>query len=582
VFAGETFRNLGENRFQMNPVSENEEIRRVMETVETDSLRGIVHLWSLDGEQPEEPALEQIHAVIDGGCGHVLRLIKAMGRMSLPVPLPIWLVTGNAQPVLEGDVPAISQSTLWGFGKTLAMEHYEWWGGLIDLDAGVPADQSAMLLVEELTGADSDDQIAFRGTQRYVARLCRMKPAPGPVKTEFDPLGKYLITGGLGGLGLEVARWMIGKGAKNIILMNRSAFPPRSEWDSFESGSRRALQAAAIRDMENAGAEVELVSFDVGEGNHLDEFMQTVRSNGFPIRGVVHAAGIMQYQSIDEHDAESMRAIMKPKVDGSWLLHRSLQDMPLDFFIMFSSASTVLSSPLVGSYAAANAFIDSLAHYRKRHGLHALSINWATWSETGMALDYRAHAGSEQHTAKAALSGGIPTEKGLRALERLMAQDFPQIGVMVIDWNAWSNMYGDYTTAPYLEKVLSNQKKHPSEKDTSSSGAALIVEGSPEERARSVTDYIHGQVERILKLSSDILLKNQSISGLGFDSLMAIELKNKIETDTGAVIPMVRFLNGPTVEELAELVLQELSQSETSPAAARTKESGVSWEEGEI
>src|SRR5208282_5568373 len=251
-----------------------------------------------------------------------------------------------------------------------------------------------------------------------------------PVSWRAD--GSYLITGGLGDLGLSVARWMVEQGARRLILMGRTKLPPRTRWNSAEAGSRLADQIAAIRELEGLGACVHLASVDVADEGQLGAFLNEFRAEGWPpIRGVIHAAGVLQDGLLLQLDAAALNSVLRPKMMGGWLLHRLLEDAHLDFFVLFSSAGSLLGQPGQGNYAAANAFLDALAHHRRAQGQPALSINWGAWSGLGFADT----SGGRRLAARLALLGirSIAPKQALEVLERLLRQESPQVMAVPVD-----------------------------------------------------------------------------------------------------------------------------------------------------
>jgi hypothetical protein len=299
---------------------------------------------------------------------------------------------------------------------------------------------------------------------------------------------------------------------------------------------------------------------------------------------VVHAAGIMQYESLVDHDIAKMIAVMRPKIIGGWLLHRIFKDFPLDFFVLFSSLSSILSSPFLGSYAAANTFLDALAHLRKSQGQTGLSINWATWAQVGMAIDFGVDS---SRTLKGIR--GLSNKQGLEALERLLQQNSAQVAVMSIDWDEWRELYPAYTASPFFESVV-RARDAGLNKDTSSlTGNKILSAIEPEVRQSLVETYLVDQVAKVLKLTTSSLDPHQSISTMGFDSLMAVELRNQIERDLGPVMPMVKFLQGPSIFQLTGMLLEELATAPTGSSLHGSEKSltGVAgdhidegWEEG--
>jgi len=422
VSSGESYEQTDGEHYRIRP-ERPEDIRRLFEATlvsDQSDCRGIVHLWSLDVACPEETTVASLNAAQTLGCGSVLLLAQELARTESPGVPRLWLITRGAQAAGEKSAPlSVAQSPLWGLGRVIAQEHPTFWGGLVDLEPGtLPGDAAAHQLWQEISSADGEDQLAFRQGRRYVGRLVRQRPsAMQALRWRTD--GSYLISGGLGDLGLLVARWMAEQGARRLILLGRTKLPPRSKWNSVETESRLTQQITAIRELESLGACVHLASVDVADEGELSGFLDEFRAEGWPpIRGVVHAAGVLQDGLVVQLDAAALTTVFRPKVTGGWLLHRLLQDDPLDFFVLFSSAGSVLGQPGQGNYAAANAFLDALAHHRRAQGQPALSINWGAWAGKGFADS----VGGKRLAARLALLGisSIAPEQAMEILGRLL------------------------------------------------------------------------------------------------------------------------------------------------------------------
>jgi acyl transferase domain-containing protein/acyl carrier protein len=526
---------------------------------------GVVHLWSLDAADRDDLDVAALEAAQVGGCRSVLHLVQALST-GKPRTLPrLWLVTRHGQPAGAAARLAVAQAPLWGLGRTLAVEHAELWGGLVDLDRGSAPADAATQLAGEILGADGEDQIAFRGGERLVARLARV-PRPArpahPLRWHVD--ATYLVTGGLGGLGLEVARWMVREGARRIVLLGRAGLPPRASWSEIPAGARAAAQVEAVRDLERLGAHVHVAAVDVADERSLGAWLDTFRREGRPaIRGVVHAAGTLLHGPLAQTTAADLAAVLRPKVAGAWLLHRLLGDEPLDFFVMFSSASAVLSSPLVGGYAAANTFLDALAHHRAVEGRPALSVDWGVWSGAGMAQQ----ADGEELAAIAARGmGSLTVEQGLEALGALLPSPAVQVGVIPVDWRLWRERYAMFAASPFLAEVVDGTATtgRPG-RDAVLTRAALLALAAAA-RPQAVQDGLRAHAGAVLRLEPASIDAGESLTALGIDSLMAVELKNRVDRDLGLSIPLVHYLDGSSIGRLAELVLAGLAADDGAAA----------------
>jgi myxalamid-type polyketide synthase MxaE and MxaD len=573
VAAGESYEQTDSEHFRIRP-ERPEDIRRLFEVAlvsDQPGCRGIVHLWSLDAARPEETTVASLNAAQTMGCGSILLLVQELARMESPDLPRLWLITQGAQAAGEKPAPlSVAQSPLWGLGRVIAQEHPTFWGGLVDLEPGHPAsrDAAAHQLWEEISpacGTDGEDQLAFRQGRRYVARLVRQRPSATPAPPlRWRTDGSYLISGGLGDLGLLVARWMVEQGARRLILLGRTKVPPRSNWSSVETGSRLARQITAIRELESLGACVHLASVDVADEGELSGFLDEFRAEGWPpIRGVVHAAGVLQDGLLVQLDAAALNTVLRPKVMGGWLLHRLLRDDPLDFFVLFSSAGSVLGQPGQGNYAAANAFLDALAHRRQAQGQPALSINWGAWAGEGFADS----VGGKRLAARLARLGisSIAPRQALEMLGRLLGQSATQVVAVPVNWKQYREFYPAGSASPLLSELACEEAEVPRPTGRTSERRDALLAAEPAERRQLLQSYLGEQVARVLGLSPSKLDVQQPLSNLGLDSLMAVELKNRIAVDLKVNVPVVKFLQGFSVDQAVTQVLDQLAAEAANP-----------------
>ena len=431
------------------------------------------------------------------------------------------------------------QAPFWGLSRTLATEHPEVWGGLVDLEPGADPIGSARNLWQHLSSFDGEDQVALRGGRRLAARLERTPlQAHDPVLLSAE--ASYLIAGGLGGLGLAVAQWLSERGARNLILMSRTPLPPEMDWENDRmSGSQRAIADAILR-MRADGVTVETAAVDIGDKKAVRAYGKGRRHSGqSPIRGVVHAAGVLEHRLLVESSTADLKRLFRPKVLGAWNLHLLTVAEPLDFFVLFSSASSILSSPRLGGYAAANAFLDGLAEYRRSLGLPATAINWGMWKEAGMAT--RLDKQTVDSLAERGM-GGMTTAEGLTGFEFALCSNYGSLAVLPVDWEKWAKQYPYFAASPLLRSLT--DRITPG----GSAGEYLVP---PNTRDGRIT-LLRRMLASIVGFAEDQIDPSVPITGYGLDSLMSLEFKNRLNRQLGLSIPMVRFLEGPSVCELAD------------------------------
>jgi acyl transferase domain-containing protein len=569
VAAGESYEQTDSEHYRIHP-ERPEDISRLFAAAlgsDQPACRSVVHLWSLDAAHPEETTVASLNAAQTLGCGSVLLLVQELARTESPDLPRLWLMTRGAQAVGENCSPlSVAQSPLWGLGRVIAQEHPTFWGGLVDLEPGAsPRDAEAGQVWKEISGADGEDQLAFRQGQRYVGRLVRQRPsATQAIPFRWRTDASYLISGGLGDLGLLVARWMVEQGARRLILLGRTKLPSRENWGSVETGSRLARQITAIRELESAGACVHLAPVDVADEGELRGFLDAFRAEGWPpIRGVVHAAGVLQDGLLTQLDAAALTTVLRPKMMGGWLLHRLLQDDALDFFVLFSSAGSLLGQPGQGNYAAANAFLDALAHHRQAQGQPALSINWGAWAGEGFADS----VGGKRLAARLALLGisSIAPTQALEILGRLLGQSATQVAAVPVNWKQYREFYPAGSSSPLLSELGREEAEVSRPADRTSDRRDALLAAEPAERRQLLQSYLSEQVARALGLSPSKLDLQQPLSHLGLDSLMAVELKNRIAVDLKVNVPVVKFLQGFSVDQAVTQVLDQLAAEAADP-----------------
>ena len=253
-----------------------------------------------------------------------------------------------------------------------------------------------------------------------------------------------------------MARWLAEQGARHLLLLGRTALPPRAQWSQLEPGSPAGRRVGSVCAIEALGAQVETASVDIAAEGQLHRLLQARQATGLrPVRGVIDAAGVLKFESLESQTLASLREGLAAKVRGAWQLHRLLADEPLECFVFCSSTSALLNSPLLGGYAAGNAFLDALAHHRRASGLSGLSINWGTWGEVGMAVEAGRSASGDM------LSGvdTISTARALAALRELLETQAVQAAVMPIDWSTFARAYPAFAADAFLQLQVADRRQ---------------------------------------------------------------------------------------------------------------------------
>ncbi|XXZ16827.1 SDR family NAD(P)-dependent oxidoreductase [Sorangium sp. So ce315] len=363
----------------------------------------------------------------------------------------------------------------------------------------------------------------------------------------------YLITGGLGGLGLSIAAWMAGEGAGHLVLMGR-----RGVRDDPHDPQRRAVEAIEAR-----GTRVTVVAGDVADRAALEAALASMPAE-YPLRGVVHAAGLLDDGMLVAQSTERFRRVMAPKVAGAFHLHELTRDRALDFFVLYSSAASVLGSPGQGNYVVANAFLDALAHHRRSLGLPALALGWGVFSEVGLAA---AHANRGARLADRGM-GQLSPSDGQALFSRLVPTDLTHVAPCPIDVQQWVESYPELAGWPYLEVLLA-------EAAGASSGAAdrgwveELRALAPGEARQRLTAHVLTHLGHVLRTDPAKLDARTPFRVLGVDSLMGLELRNRLETSSGLRLASTVVWTYPEAESLAGHLLGQILGEGAEPGVTR-------------
>jgi len=531
-------------------------------------LRGVVNLWPLDVSSGElsVQTLATAQQIVAGSSISLFKAAEIVRDQTAAIPR-IWLVSRDAIAALPGDAAAgIAMAVAWGVGRTAALEYPQLWGGLIDLEQREQENNSrdADALVAELLRTDGEDQIAVRAGRRLGARLVRA-PLPEPARATWDPAGAYLITGGLGALGIEVAKWLTMRcGVTNILLASR-----RGEDDPSAAKIRTSLEVL--------GAKIQLEKVDITSDTDVRGLIGRVHLRDRPLKGVFHCAGILDDGILAQMDWAKFERVTAPKIFGAWLLHAHTRRLKLDHFVLFSSILSLTGSAGQANYAAGNAFLDALGANRRSENLPSTVLNFGPWADSGLAT-LSGDKGKAIWRARGTTY--IPVATGIDALEALIAGNVPHAAITLTQWDKFLQQFSN---RPRLYGELEREYAALETKTTNGAGPdwrTRIFDSPIQERGGLLVDFLREQAAQVLGLSEGIDV-TQPLRELGLDSLMSVTLINRVEQGLGVRIPVTKLIKGPSIAQLAEDVALEFLQGDErtppQPAIAPPSDAGGTW-----
>ena len=543
VHAGEEYAALRTGEFTVNPASPDDfsQLIQTLTSEQTSKLRGVVHCWSLDADSGELPRAVEL------SCASVLHLVQALSQQAAGLPLDITLVTSQAQAVNpQDDVAGFVQSSAWGLAGVVALEHPNWRCRAVDLDLKTDAARGTTVVGEMLLDSP-ENRVAYREGVRYVERLARCT-SPGDNTIAFPEQGTYLITGGLGKIGLLVARWMVERGARHLALLGRGEATPTAR--------------ETLARLEDAGAKIALMRADVSRRDEVERVLEELAASMPPLRGIIHAAGQLDDETLAKQSWQRFARVLAPKVRGAWNLHDLTRETELDFFVTFSSAVSVLAAPGTGGYSAANAFMDALAKRRRAEGLPATTINWGPWDETGMAAD----RGRGRFWKAWGIRTTTPKQQ-LEVLGRLIGHDPAQVAVLDVNWQAFLQRFPQSHLPPLVAGFA--KVKSSTRDDAGRPGPGVPPGKSLEEvlaaperlQGALMASYLQERLAAVLGVETADVPVDANFMQLGLDSLMTMTLLKQIEAECRFTVYPREVYERPNVTALAEYLLREIIRS---------------------
>ncbi|MFE4355582.1 SDR family NAD(P)-dependent oxidoreductase [Kitasatospora sp. NPDC056800] len=502
---------------------------------------GVVSLLALD-ESPD-----QGHPTMTRGVAATLDLIQQLGAGAPGTPL--WVLTSGAVATGPGESGSPAQAQVWGLGRVAGLEHPGHWGGLVDLPpAGAWDDRTGTRLAALLSGAVAEDQTALRPQGILARRLVR---AAAAAATPRPGRGTVLVTGGTGAIGAEVGRWLAGRGAERVVL---AAGEPLT-----------ADVARLAADVAASGAALSIAACDTTRRAELGGLLGQITADGGPaLRGVVHAVGAGQATAVADTTARELADVAGARSAGARWLDELTADLDLDDFVLFSSVAATWGSALVPGYATGSAFVDALAEQRRARGQVATSVAWGPWADGG------AGARSSVRHGLGVLDPGT----AVRALGQAMDGRDALVTIADVDWRTFAPAFTLHRPSPLLADLPeaaapAAEPAGPADGGTAPEFARTVLALPAARRPAAVTDLVRAQAALVLSHGSTADIDaERAFRDLGFDSLTAIELRDRLAAATGVTLPSTVVFEYPTSAALAAHLLRELG---AGPDSVRTQ-----------
>ncbi|MFF3226936.1 type I polyketide synthase [Nocardia suismassiliense] len=503
-------------------------------------LTGVLSLLAFD-EEPDET-----QPVLSRGLSATIALIKAWQRAESTAPL--WCATRGAVAIGGAEeLRSPIQAQIWGAGRAVALEWPTGWGGLVDLPSTL--DERALARLPATLATSGEDQLALRSSGVFARRLVRT-PAGPPSRPDWRPRGTVLITGGTGVLGAHVARWLAGRGAEHLMLVSRSgAAAPGAE--------------ALAAELSALGTEATITACDIADRAAVAELLAGLPPHR-PLTAVVHAAGVGQLNPLSDTDIEQFAEIVRAKTAGAAHLDELIGDRELDAFVLFSSVSGTWGTGGQSAYGAANAYLDALARRRRDRGLVATSIAWGPWAEGGMAA-----GAAGEHARRRGLLPLAP-EPALAALGRAVRDDEPCHTVADVRWADFLSPFLSARPSPLLSGLAEARDILGTDSRRDTAAGHPLAGLDPAARHAHLLTLVTAEAAAVLgHTSTAVVAPDRAFRDLGFDSLTAVELRNRLGVVLGSTLPATMIFDHPTPEQLVSHLVSEFdAEPTTAPVAA--------------
>ncbi len=546
------FTQLDENNYAIS--GSEEDYQKLFATLSNIKISQIVHLLSL-GVKPVNSSLDDLENELLRGVYSLFRMTKTIVNNYSDILDIVIITESSAEVTGKENLIKPSNGSLYALSKVISNENRNLNCKVLDIDEYV----NQKKLMFEMNLGDSHSYVAYRDGIRYVQELAQFDIDAVPTKeVEIKDTGVYIITGGTGGLGLEISKYLAKKNRVNLALINRSKLPAPDQWDDLiekNEDNRLINRLKKIREIEKAGARVKCFSANITNLEEVKPIIDHLREKYGQINGIIHSAGVAGDGFILKKDENVFKSVLYPKIYGAWILDHLTDADDLDFFIMCSSVAAILGIPGQGDYSAANAFLDSFAVFRSKKGKKTLSINWSAWNETGMAVEHGADIDTVFKTIKNA--------QAIDAFDEILQKNLHNI--IVGEWHFQSEFFDqlNLSLSPEIRKSIESVKKQANYNNFDGERAKVSLIGKADNDYTELEKKI-GQIWGETLGYTELNIYD-NFYDLGGDSILAFKLINNINKELGLNVSVAEVFNYLSVSDFSDyLKAREKTDTDSS------------------
>jgi polyketide synthase PksN/surfactin family lipopeptide synthetase A len=563
VRIGGRFKQVDDNRYEIQ--NRQEDYEKILKCFNESEEIQVIHLLTLDNREEINDSGD-LEKNLQNGVISLLHLAKAIINRGTEQIFHILLVAVYASEV-TGEEKRINpeNASFFGLGKAINKECSHIKLRCVDIDETT----GIMDLLAELADESPLYVTAYRNGQRYVEEFQSVKMEDLPdQEIALQEDGVYVITGGAGGIGLEIAKYFASRRRVRLALINRSKMPQREKWEEIISKAddkKLCKKINAIREIESLGAQIVCYSADVSDRQAIKEILDELREKYGAVKGIIHGAGVASNKMLAQADEETLRSVLAPKINGTWNLDRLTENDQLDFFIMFSSIATIFTSIRQGDYVAANSYLDSFAAYRRKKGKSALAIDWSTWKETGMSVE----AGINVDT----LYKALPTVEAIEGFDTVLNKDISRVLIGELNYDSkiiHLLKQSRFRLAAEIESIFNTERSKVTIKNRPIADkhvGAMQMTGRENNDYTEVEKEIAGICREMLEFSEINIY--DSFFELGIDSIMLKKIHAGIEEKYPGLIEVTDFFEHSSIYKVSRHIAQKINKTQTDAGEER-------------